>query len=367
MAVKLYNDTDVQNIADSIRAKNGSEDTYKVSEMSAAIDDLEVLDGETVSITPSTSAQTITPSSGHNGITEASVSAVTSAIDANIQAGNIKKDVSILGVTGTLEETPSFPEHVDFATDSWETIKKICDSGQAAKYYKLGEVKGINLSAFTDTGEWYNKNINPSGARLTIVGFHNYETPDGKINNITIMITPGSHASMSSDEYLNFYIANPQQYYGIAGASRLYSWVNNILWGSLPQELKNMCMTVRQRCWNPYNSRIIDNNWRCFIPTPLAIGYDNTVRDTYTHLSLIAAEGYDKTLPYFGNQYDRVNGCLDWSWTDAEKNNNRMFLAANYDNSGTLPGYDLRQKSITSMTAIGTTPYYGLLAPIICI
>ena len=104
MAVKLYNDTDIQNIADSIRAKNGSGYTYKVSEMSAAINGLEVLNGETVSITPSTSAQTITPSSGHNGITEVNVAAVTSSIDSNIQAGNIKKDISILGVTGTLNE-----------------------------------------------------------------------------------------------------------------------------------------------------------------------------------------------------------------------------------------------------------------------
>ena len=104
MAVKLYNDTDIQNIADSIRAKNGSGYTYKVSEMSAAINGLEVLNGETVSITPSTSAQTITPSSGHNGITEVNVAAVTSSIDGNIQAGNIKKDISILGVTGTLNE-----------------------------------------------------------------------------------------------------------------------------------------------------------------------------------------------------------------------------------------------------------------------
>lgn len=37
MALKLYSDTDIQNIADAIRNKNGSSDTYKVSEMAAAI------------------------------------------------------------------------------------------------------------------------------------------------------------------------------------------------------------------------------------------------------------------------------------------------------------------------------------------
>lgn len=37
MANKLYDETAIQNIADSIRVKNGSSDTYKVSEMSDAI------------------------------------------------------------------------------------------------------------------------------------------------------------------------------------------------------------------------------------------------------------------------------------------------------------------------------------------
>ena len=62
------------------------------------------LKGETKTISPSTSQQTITPSSGKNGITQLTVNAVTKSIDANITAENIKKDVNILGVTGTLME-----------------------------------------------------------------------------------------------------------------------------------------------------------------------------------------------------------------------------------------------------------------------
>lgn len=53
-----------------------------------------------LSITPSTSAQTFN-SSSVDGYKPVSVSAVTSSIDSNIQAGNIKNGVSILGVTGT--------------------------------------------------------------------------------------------------------------------------------------------------------------------------------------------------------------------------------------------------------------------------
>ena len=61
------------------------------------------LKGETKTVIPRTYGQTLYPSTGKNGITQVTVDAVTSSIDSNIQAGNIKKDVSILGVTGTYE------------------------------------------------------------------------------------------------------------------------------------------------------------------------------------------------------------------------------------------------------------------------
>ncbi len=55
-------------------------------------------------ITPTTSQQNVVPDSKYNGLSKVVVNAVTSAIDDDIKAGNIKKGVSILGVTGTLEE-----------------------------------------------------------------------------------------------------------------------------------------------------------------------------------------------------------------------------------------------------------------------
>lgn len=58
---------------------------------------------EDITITPSTQSQTIYPSQGHDGIYEVKVNAVDNTIDSNIVAGNIKQNVTILGVTGTYE------------------------------------------------------------------------------------------------------------------------------------------------------------------------------------------------------------------------------------------------------------------------
>jgi len=60
------------------------------------------LNGETKTVTPTTSQQTIVPTgTGKNALTEVTVNAVTSAIDQNIVASNIKNGVTILGVQGT--------------------------------------------------------------------------------------------------------------------------------------------------------------------------------------------------------------------------------------------------------------------------
>ena len=56
-----------------------------------------------LNVTPTTSAQTINAPSGTDGYSPVKVAAVTASIDSNITAENIKKDVQILGVTGTYE------------------------------------------------------------------------------------------------------------------------------------------------------------------------------------------------------------------------------------------------------------------------
>lgn len=55
---------------------------------------------QNVTVTPTTSSQSITADEGKR-LGTVTVNAVTAAIDANIAAGNIKSGVTILGVEGT--------------------------------------------------------------------------------------------------------------------------------------------------------------------------------------------------------------------------------------------------------------------------
>lgn len=63
-----------------------------------------VPDYEDINVTPTTSEQEITATSGKT-LRKVIVAAVTAAIDDNIAAGNIKDGVTILGVTGTYDGT----------------------------------------------------------------------------------------------------------------------------------------------------------------------------------------------------------------------------------------------------------------------
>lgn len=91
-------------VANALRLRKGTE-----APISAANFDTEIINIPTASIQelkvaiPTTSVQTIRPDTGYDAIAEVSVAAVTSAIDANIVASNIKSGVTILGVTGTFE------------------------------------------------------------------------------------------------------------------------------------------------------------------------------------------------------------------------------------------------------------------------
>lgn len=149
--------------------------------------------GQQKTVTPSTSQQVILPDAGYNALTSVTVNAVDNTIDSNIQANNIKKGVSILGVTGTLEAALQIAPTNTF-TDA--TAKQFYDI-QAA-------YDNMQPRVLTDTDKTLDKNLyciptKSDGTPLldtsnvtNIIGifrhFHNLKTiPKLNTSNVTKM------------------------------------------------------------------------------------------------------------------------------------------------------------------------------------
>lgn len=98
-----YDEVSVAAVTSAIDSNIASENIVAGKSILGVAGSATALNGTTLSITPSTSAQNFAPVAPANGFTSVAVAGVTSAIDANITASNIKSGVSILNVTGSLE------------------------------------------------------------------------------------------------------------------------------------------------------------------------------------------------------------------------------------------------------------------------
>lgn len=109
----------------------------------------------------SINSQVVTADSGYVGLKSVTVNAVDSAIDSNIQAANIKKGVSILGVEGTIEEKTLNLESIDSALSKYDCVSTSLGSGNftitpsegydAIKTLSLRRLWLPNLSTDNDT------------------------------------------------------------------------------------------------------------------------------------------------------------------------------------------------------------------------
>lgn len=172
IATALQNlSNDITSARSSIVSKGG---TVTVdggsSQLATDIGTITALNGTTLSITPSTSAQSFTPTSPYNAYTSVSATAVTSSIDANIQPENIKKDVTILGVTGTLEGGGGSGKKFGItAEDFWytypndnqtlDTTAPHCDMSSVnnvnvayyyTKYFSCARIKSLNTPVINE-------------------------------------------------------------------------------------------------------------------------------------------------------------------------------------------------------------------------
>lgn len=129
---------------------------------------------QTKTINPSTTQQTISPDSGYDAMSQITVNAVTSSIDANITAGNIKDGVTILGVTGTydpsatlttLNVTPSTTQQTITPTgniDGWDEVVVAAVTSSIDANITAANIKlGVTILGVTGTYSGGGGPINP--------------------------------------------------------------------------------------------------------------------------------------------------------------------------------------------------------------
>ena len=90
------------------------------------------LKGQTKSVNPTKTLQTITPDSSYTGLTSVTINAVNSSIDSNISAANIKSGVNILGVTGTFEGQMNIMDGYKFRGSKFTAIPSIINTANWA-------------------------------------------------------------------------------------------------------------------------------------------------------------------------------------------------------------------------------------------
>lgn len=199
---------------------------------------------ESLNVTPSTSAQTIT-ASGCDGYSPINVSAVTSSIDPNITAGNIKDGVSILGVTGSYSPTLGTKNITTNGTyaassDNLDGFSQVTvDVSGSSDWYNWKNVTegGLETSSGTmpSTQSWRvmsNENgyvaIKYSGSTATNVYAY---SSDGK--TWTSGTLPGSYTwTLASSEGGRFIIYNADPAYGYL---RMYYSTNGSSWTNATQ------------------------------------------------------------------------------------------------------------------------------------
>lgn len=136
-------------------------------------------------VAPTTEEQLITPDTGYE-LASVTVEAVTNNIDSNIKAENIKKDVTILNITGTYGGKPTESPKLEFGYTTKIRLKDYI-------YPKTLEYKKVIKKSF----ELYKAVVSNQGsipeltdeeAALKFTGYMiNYKTPERNVSENTLL------------------------------------------------------------------------------------------------------------------------------------------------------------------------------------
>jgi len=131
-----------------------------------------------LNFTPSTSSQTIPVGYTSGG----TIAAVTSDIDSNIKAENIKKDVTILGITGTLTASEDLNQELTAQTQKIQELEAIIESKAASPnkveiYSTVQEMQAASAQE-GDKALIYTEDTSVNPNIFNFIGFYRYNGND---------------------------------------------------------------------------------------------------------------------------------------------------------------------------------------------
>ena len=125
-------------------------------------------------VSPSTSEIEVMPDSGYL-LNKVTVEAVTSSIDANIQAENIKKDITILGVTGNFTNVNKVPMILDGSSVSLNADDM--EGCKAIRQYLFYQNSGLTSIYIPSTVTSIGGNAFNTASALTTVTIEHSDNP----------------------------------------------------------------------------------------------------------------------------------------------------------------------------------------------
>lgn len=148
------------NIAAAIREKNGKTDKYKPSEMAIAIENIEsggiqctlsISTTPNATVTATLDGTTVSAKADVSGIAtlelpKEGVWTVTATADKNSVSIQVN---TAFAITTKLEFAP--PADPILENNSWETISKIAQKGEAANYWSVGDTKAVLVKGTVGT------------------------------------------------------------------------------------------------------------------------------------------------------------------------------------------------------------------------
>lgn len=146
-------------------------------------------------VAPKTTQQIVTADSGKDGLSKVTVEAVTSSIDSNIVAENIKKDVTILGVTGTLESLPALDDGYVVLWEREEQLYEVTNvkQGNAVNAPATPPVVGQTINWY----DYYHQITFPytPSADVVLTAY-----TDTEFNNTYYVVSNFSHCAVQTQE-----------------------------------------------------------------------------------------------------------------------------------------------------------------------